>query len=171
LQPPLSTQFDWGMKTREIRRQKDKIDNLFKKTQIATSGDLEIQSHWAKYMCVLVAGFVENSLNYVYTRYCTDCTNSKVSNFARKNLSKIQNPKSGRFLEVAGSFDQVWRQDLEAHIDVDGRKEAINAIMTNRHLIAHGKNSDITITQLSGYFLKTISVIEFIENQCGLSQE
>ena len=37
-------------------------------------------------------------------------------------------------------------------------------IMSHRHRIAHGKGSDITYHRLQGYFVKSVEVIEFIEN-------
>jgi len=51
------------------------------------------------------------------------------------------------------------------YIDQDGRKEAINSIIKNRHHIAHGRDSNVTVGTVRGYFDKIIEVIEFIEDQ------
>jgi hypothetical protein len=48
----------------------------------------------------------------------------------------------------------------------NGRKDAIDSIMNNRHLIAHGKDSGITVARVNDYLRKCIEVIEFIEAQC-----
>ena len=53
-------------------------------------------------------------------------------------------------------------------MDEEGRKDAIDSIMANRHLIAHGKNSGISLVRVKDYLEKSIEVIEFIENQCGM---
>jgi hypothetical protein len=50
------------MRNRDLARQKQVLDELIAKTRNATGGDVEMQSHWAKYLCVLVAGFLENAL-------------------------------------------------------------------------------------------------------------
>lgn len=156
------------MKTRELSRQYARLQTLISKTQSITSGDIEAQSHWAKYLCVLSAGFLENALREVYRHYCANCSNAHVARFTGKALERIQNPKTATFLEVAESFLPKWKTDLEAFLDAEGRKEAINSIMANRHLIAHGKDSNISMVRVKEYLQRSAEVVEFIENQCGI---
>ncbi len=156
------------MKTQELVRQHTRLVALFRKTTVATSGDFETQSHWAKYLCVLSAGFLENALQEVYGHYCSNCSNPNVARFAGNVLGRVQNPKSARFLEIAGSFREQWRTDLEEFVEKDGRREAINSIISNRHLIAHGKDSGISLVRVKEYLEKSIEVVEFIEQQCGI---
>lgn len=156
------------MKSRELSRQHLRLKTLISKTDTITAGDMEAQSHWAKYLCVLSAGFLENSIRELYGKYCTNCANPHVARFAGKALSRIHNPKVAAFLEVAGSFKSKWKDDLEVFIDDGGRKEAINSIMSNRHLIAHGKDTSISLVRIKEYLSKSVEVVEFIENQCDL---
>jgi len=156
------------MRNRELSRQHSRLKALISKTDTSTSGDMEAQSHWAKYLCVLSAGFLENSIRELYGQYCYSCANPNVARFAGKALSRLHNPKAAAFLEVAGSFKKKWRNDLEAFIDEEGRKEAINSIMSNRHLIAHGKDTSISLVRIKEYLAKSVEVVKFIENQCDL---
>ena len=48
---------------------------------------------------------------------------------------------------------------------MNGRKDAIDTIMANRHLIVHGKNSGITVARVSDYLDKAEEVLEFLEKQ------
>jgi hypothetical protein len=50
----------------------------------------------------------------------------------------------------------------------DGRRDAINSIIANRHQIAHGETSRITLLRLKDYFSKAVQVLEFIEDQCKI---
>jgi hypothetical protein len=154
------------MKNREIARQVDALRALIAKTRMASGDDLEVQSHWARYLCVLVAGFLENSLAEVYVAFCEKQASVAVARYARASLRRIQNPKAQLFLDVARSFSDEWAGLLGAFLDDDGRKEAINSIMANRHLIAHGKSSGITVARVNEYFRKGIDVVEFLEDQC-----
>ena len=154
------------MNNRELTRHIQGLKNLFVRTQKASGGDIEIQSHWAKYLCVLSAGFLENALCEIYADFCKRAASEHVANFASKILSRIQNPKANRFIEVASSFKKSWGEDLEAFVEEDGRREAIDSIMNNRHQIAHGKISNISIAQLQNYLDKAIEVVNFIETQC-----
>ena len=156
------------MKTKELVRQHDRLIELFKSTESATVGNLEAQSHWAKYLCVLSAGFLENALRGVYGRYCTSCSNAHVARFTGKALGRIQNPKSDTFLKIAESFRPQWKTELETFIEDGGRKDAINSIISNRHLIAHGKDTSISLVRVREYLDKSIEVVEFIERQCRI---
>ncbi len=55
---------------------------------------------------------------------------------------------------------------METFLADNGRKDAIDSIMSNRHLIAHGGNSGITLTRVNQYLDKCVEVIDFIETQC-----
>jgi hypothetical protein len=156
------------MRNRELSQQHNRLKTLISKTEIITAGDMEAISHWAKYLCVLSAGFLENSIQELYGKYCSNCANPNVTSFAVKALNRIQNPKASTFLEVAGSFKEKWRYDLEKFIEDEGRKEAINSIMSNRHLIAHGKDTSISLARIKEYLKKSVEVIEFIEDQFNL---
>ena len=144
------------MKIIELRKQHDRLQALIKKTALIGQSDMEIQSHWAKYICVLSAGFLENALHEIYSQYCANQSHTNVARYARTSLDRISNPKTGRFLDVAGNFHNQWRRDLEAFVADRGRREAVNSIMSNRHLIAHGKDSNISLARLKRYLAKSV---------------
>lgn len=156
------------MKSYRLVSQHQAITWLIGETSHVDSSQLELQAHWAKYLCVLCAGFLENALTEVFTTYATTCSNSKVSNYVSAELARLQNPKAARFIETARSFDKIWAEDLEAFLLIDGRKEAIDAIMSNRHQIVHGKSSNISLVRVTDYLAKSVEVVEYIEDQCGI---
>lgn len=156
------------MNNRELSRQHDQLSRLFDKTKDFVDKDIGIDviAHWTKYLCVLCAGFLENSLSEIYSDYSSRAANNKVANFSRVSLERINNPKTEIFLRVTNHFDQAWGTSLEAYVEENGRKQAIDSIMSHRHRIAHGKDSDITLHRLSDYYKKSIEVITFIEKLC-----
>lgn len=156
------------MKTLELVRQHDQLIALFDKTNTATGGDLETQAHWAKYLCVLSAGFLENALHAIYINYCSSGANPKVARFTGRELARVQNPKTVKFLEIAQAFSPAWQSELKTFVEDAGRKDAIDSIMSNRHRIAHGKDTDISLVRVRDYLGKSIEVVEFIEQQCGI---
>lgn len=160
------------MKNREISRQFQQLDALFKNVNEATGDSIEMQSHWARYICVLVAGILENALIELYGQYTATQSSDNVTNFviSKLGLGRIQNPKTERFLSVAGTFKPQWRTELEQYVNEDGRREAIDSIMNNRHQIAHGsqKQSNLSLVRLRNYVDKASDVLDFIENQLGI---
>jgi len=155
------------MHNKELARQLQILTSLVSKTSIATGGDIEMQSHWAKYLCVLSAGFLENALSEIYINFTRNVSPEPVANYASSVLSKIQNPNCTKFIDIATAFKPDWGKKLEDFVNDEGRKEALDSIMANRHLIAHGKNSGITVARLKDYLDKSVQVIIFIENQCN----
>ena len=154
------------MQNQELSRQLQILNNLFQRTQAASSGDIEMQAHWAKYLCILSAGFIENAIKEIYVDFAHRAASEPVANYTSSTLSRIQNPKTQRFVETANAFKRTWGDELRDFVEDNGRKEAIDSIMANRHLIAHGKNSGITLVRIRDYLDKAIEVIDFIETQC-----
>jgi hypothetical protein len=154
------------MKTETLRQQHKQLSVLITKTQTAGSAEIELQSHWAKYICVLTAGFLENALRETYKRYVSKRSPEPVSRYAASVLDRVQNPKASKFIEVAGAFKKSWGEDITVFLDANNRKDAIDSIMNNRHQIAHGKQSNVTITQVSTWLEKSKEVVEYIEVQC-----
>jgi len=154
------------MKNRELNRQLQALNSLFDRTKDACGDDIEMLSHWAKYLCVLCAGFLENSLKEVYTTFCTQAASPAVASYANRKLRKIQNPKTPAFIGLAAEFERTWGEKLKEFVNDNGRREAIDSIMANRHRIAHGDTSTISLVQIKEYFKKAIEVVDFIEAQC-----
>lgn len=153
------------MLNRELNRQLQSLEQLFQRTAAASDSDIELQAHWAKYLCVLSAGFLENALSELFAEFVKSAASEHVANYAVRTLSRISNPKAEKFFQTARAFKHSWGDDLQHFMDENGRKEAINSIMDQRHKIAHGKNSDISIVRLRGYLDRAVEVLNFIEQQ------
>ena len=157
------------MQNREIAKQLQRLDILIKKTDEACVNNLELQAEWAKYLCILSAGLIENALKEIYIEFAHKKTSKPIANYLSSTISPIRNPKTQKFLDVAEAFSLAWKDELENYVNINGRLEAIDSIMNQRHLIAHGKNqnSNITLGKLKEYLAKSVEVIEFIEQQCS----
>jgi hypothetical protein len=155
------------MRNPNLTSQLQSLNALFVSTAAACGSDIEMRAHWAKYLCVLCSGFLENAIFEVYVEYSRRSSSPHVARFVSKMLEKIQNPRPAKFIDTANDFKGDWRDPLESYLKSDGRGEAINAIMTNRHRIAHGESSQITLSQLREYLDRAVEVVEFIEAQCA----
>ena len=158
-----------NIRNRELNRQYQIIKNLIDSTADFTNHNIELQGHWGKYICVLVAGFIENAIREVYTEFVENSSSSEqVRSFANKRLNRISNPNGQRFIETAYSFSTEWGDGLKQHFATKPeQKSAIDSIMKHRHQIAHGKSARIGISGVKDYLEKIIVAIAFIENQCS----
>lgn len=155
------------MRNRELSAQLDSLTSLLDRTDEATSGNIELIGHWGRYLCVLTAGFLENALTEVYANYARRVGNAAVANFSTRTLENITNPKASKFVETAHSFSKVWGEELNQFLDDEDerRRNAIDSIMNNRHQIAHGKKTGISVVRVREYLSGCVEVIEYIEDQ------
>lgn len=153
----------------ELRKESEKILSLIEIAEATFEEDDEMRSHLAKYICILCSGFLENAIHYIYSDYVKNETSSAtVISYTTLTINRIQNPNSEKFREIAKSFNVDWETPLRDFLQSEERSTAINYIIRDRHKIAHGKDSDITLTRIREYHNKTVDVIKFVEAQCGL---
>lgn len=153
------------MRNREVSRYKQQLDDLFAKIS-ALPNDSEIQSHWARYLCIRVSGFLEVSIRSIYSQYAKDKSAPFVANYIEKQLASFQNPSMEKILRIAKSFNPSWADELEQCIDIE-IKDAIGSIIAIRNKVAHGENVGITYTKILAYYKNAVTLIELIEKQCN----
>jgi hypothetical protein len=152
------------MKNAEISRQIQSLSAAMKKAAASTQ-DVELLSHWARYFCVRTSGIIERGIVEIYSEFATRKSSRQVGNYAASRLKTIQNPNAEKIEIVAKSFDVHWATNLKIYLEEDGRKDAIDSVMNNRNQIAHGKDVGITIPRIGEYLKKSIEVLEYIESQ------
>jgi hypothetical protein len=155
------------MKNRELVRKKQHLDDLSQKIAVF-SEDQKLQSEWAKYLCIVVSGFLENSVRILYSEYAKNKSSPSVANFVEAKLKDFQNPKMQKILDLAGLFSQQWKEELNNM--ATEVKDAVDSIANNRNKIAHGEDVGITYSRIKEYYQRALKVVEFIENQCNPSE-
>lgn len=154
----------------ELNTQYNRILQLIVKAKEFEPDD-ELRSHLTKYICVLCSGFIENSIYHTFTDIADNsCTPSVVLTYAKAQLYKIQNANSEKIRALTKSFNPVWHDLIRDYLQENNRGAAINYILKDRHNIAHGRDSDITILKLEGYLNKTTEVIKYIETEFNPAQ-
>lgn len=152
------------MRNIEALRYKQRLDNLFQ--QIAAfGGDIELQSNWAKYLCILVSGFIETSIRSIYGEYARQRSNTNVANYVISRLARFTNPNMEDILVLSGSFDSDWRNNLE-NATTDEQKDSVNSIVANRNRIAHGVDVGISYVTVKRYYDNVVQVIDLVEENC-----
>lgn len=153
------------MKNRETVQAKDRLDDLFRRVN-EFSEDLELQSHWAGYLCVRVSGFIETSVHSILSDYARKMSAPSVANYVESRLSSFQSPNMERILQLLRAFNSSWADQLKSSTNGE-LKDAIDSIKANRDLIAHGENIGITYITIRSYYQNTLRVVELIEDQCN----
>lgn len=145
-----------------------RLDHLFSKiSKVSNSAD---QSEWSKYLCILVSGFIEESLRTLLEEYTKKHSAPNIQNFVEKQLKKITNCNTNRIIEVLKKFSNDWAQEFEHQIkeksSIDGRKikTSIDSVIANRNSIAHGKNVGITYPRIYDYYNDVKKAVKILED-------
>ena len=146
------------MRNQNLQNQLNDIE-FTRKNCAVMDDNLTCQAHWAQHLCVTVAGFLENALDEVYRDYLDTTNRSGVS------LRRVVTPRQADFTIHATRLNQPWVNELEDFMSDRGRGAAIDTIMGQRNLIAHGRASNITMAQIAEYLPKCIAVVEFVEDK------
>ena len=142
---------------------RQRIDNLLAKTkQEPLSSDDELKAEIARLLCVLCSGFIEDSLRLMLADYSSARSAPRVATYVSTRLGDFQNPKFEKILALLQSFDPTWRQHFEES-DKAEMKAAIDSIVVNRHLIAHGRPCGISIGTFDAYYKQVRMFIDDID--------
>ena len=150
-----------------ILSHRQRIDNLFKK--VASISNPSDQSEWSKYLCVLVSGFIEESLRVMLEEYTKTHSATNIQNFVENQIVSITNCKTSRILEILRKFSQGWADDFSNQIQTqslkpDEIKNSIDSVISNRHNIAHGRNGGITYATISNYYNSIKKAVEILDD-------
>ena len=145
----------------EILRSQQKLDDLLQKAS-DISPDAEVQSHWARYLCVLVSGHIETSVRIILRNYAKNRATPEVVNFVDATLNRFPNPTMEALSNLARSFNAEWATSLEGF--TDGQlHDHINSLISNRNMIAHGGASGVSMVRVKEYYASAKKVINFID--------
>jgi hypothetical protein len=136
-----------------------KLDGVFKSSEKVD--DDEIRSHFAKYLCVLTSGYIEESIRIIIKNYVHNNASTNVRNHFNSLTDNLTNLKIEKIDNYLSSFNPLWKNQFDDLL-TDEEKDAINSIIANRHLIAHGRNVGISYVNVKNWFTCSKRVIEKI---------
>ena len=131
-------------------------------------GDAELLSDLARYLCVLVSGYLEQAVIELAMEHVRRRSDPSVQSFVDARLKSFTNANSTRLIDLLGSFSADWRNDMDKYL-IDELKDAVNSVVSLRHAIAHGRHVGVTISRARDYFRRVDSVIKHIAELCAPS--
>jgi hypothetical protein len=126
-----------------------------------------LRVHWGRYLCVMTASFLENAVQAIYEEYAYTTFGGNLANYVSSQIAfTVGNANADSITRTAKSFSEIWSIALLEFLADNDRQAAINTVVSQRNLIAHGEQSAISPAQLKSHLEKIVEVVEFIENQC-----
>jgi hypothetical protein len=144
----------------EVSRLKGRLDATFKRAP-PPSAEVELQSDFARYLCVLVSGFLENAITALILDFAERRSSTEIASFVEDRLDYWTSPNTEKICSLLGSFSADWRAKSERFL-VDERKAGVNSLVALRHKIAHGESVGTSLSQVREYYLTAQKVVDFI---------
>ncbi|MBA2408685.1 MAG: hypothetical protein H0V62_02520 [Gammaproteobacteria bacterium] len=146
--------------SRQLDALRKRLEATFSRIDALKGTDLEVRSDFARYLTILVSGYVETAAAQIMTEHCENHARSTVSNYAGNRLGQLRNLKSEQLLQLVGGFDSAWRAELKKFM-AGSRFDALNSVVALRNEIAHGNPVGVTYARVYGYYVEVQQVIKF----------
>lgn len=155
----------------EILQSQQKLGHLFEQARLLLENeavDEEVKVQFVWYLCVRTCGFVESSVQKILMRYVESISsNQPIQNFIDTRSRNITPNRDG-ILRLVGDFNSEWQNTLRQLIQNE-KSASLTNMVKNRHLIAHGRDVDLTYLQLKGYFDDAQSIVQMVYDVCDSS--
>lgn len=152
------------MSIAEIEEKKKNVDDIFNIYPTLPENE-ELQSHWAKYLTVMVSGLLQFSIKLIFSKYVEDNANKTVHNYVESKLDYFRNPRLSEIYKISKEFDEDWEKEIKARTP-DETKSSLFSIVSNRNNIVHGGDSDITYSRIKQYYADAWKLIDVINSCC-----
>lgn len=147
----------------EVFKEKKRLDDIFK--LIDKISDEETKAHFSRYLCVLVSGFIENSMKYLICEYARSSASPKIVNYIQAKADSMTNLNCEKVKQILCLFSKTWLELFEDKIG-ESEKDALDSVIANRNSIVHGKSVGLTFARIKDYYEKVKAIIDYIDNSC-----
>ena len=154
---------------------KTRINHLFE--LYADDSNTETQADNAKYLAVLVSGYLEQAIKEILLQYATLISAPPVSNYIKETWPTSKNMNAANIKSILEQFNKKWADEFSDWLEVTNNKETngdrkkrrnrvikedrkgdINLLVSWRNYIAHGQESKTTGVTLVSVKEKFVTV-------------
>ncbi|MDR6741091.1 hypothetical protein J2X56_003115 [Herbaspirillum sp. 1173] len=146
---------------------KSELDAVFQRISEIDHAEIELRSHFSRYLCVLVSGFLEQSIRNAAAHYARSHATPSVANYVIKDTERVTNLTTEKLKKLFSSFDKNWETTIDEFL-IDEKKDAVNSVISLRHAIAHGQSADITYERIYRYYQQVCEVVAELERLMGV---
>ncbi|WP_370895029.1 HEPN domain-containing protein [Janibacter sp. GXQ6167] len=145
----------------EVKRRRDRLESAVGLIDGSTQNG-ELLSHYARYVVVLVSGYVEQGVKELIREYSRNHCDKRLQRYVGKQLDRVNVINPDRLKQLLDSLDPEWWPELEARHADD--LQALSSIVTHRHKVSHGGDSEITVVTVRQYLSQVDPVMSWLIN-------
>lgn len=129
--------------------------------------DPEEQSHWAKYLSVLISGYLEQSIKEVLLEFTASHDAVKLGHYIKATWPESRNMKTSNIKDILEHFEHSWGEAFIVWLAANEQyKSEINSLIGSRNDVAHGKEANTTNVTLRSTRTRleiAFQVVDFLE--------
>ena len=148
----------------QVEGEKRRLDATFKRAS-GVKADPELLSDFARYLCVLVSGFLEQAVIELLLEHVRLRSHESIQRYVGQRLRRFTAANAKNITELLGSFDLDWQRDLESYL-VDEYKDAVDSVVSLRHTVSHGRFAGVTMASVQHYYDRVKEVVDHIADLC-----
>lgn len=148
----------------QVQSERRRLDETFKRAT-GVKGDAELSSDFARHLCVLISGFLEQAIIELLLEYVRIRCPVEIQRHVGHRLRRFTSPKANNIIDLFGTFDLGWQANLKMYL-VNEYKDAVDGVVNLRHSIAHGRNTGVTMSSAQSYYDRVKSVVDHLADLC-----
>ena len=121
--------------------------------------DDEIKAHYARYLCVLASGYLEECVKIIIRNYVGNRSHPNIYNHVNLSVGNLTNLKAEKLANFLNSFNSEWKEKFATML-TDEEKDSIDSVVANRHQIAHGQNVGVSYIRVSEWYENLKKVVQ-----------
>jgi hypothetical protein len=147
----------------QVHGDKQRLDEVFKRASAVA--DMELSADLARYLCVLVSGFLEQAVIEILSEHTRRRSDPSVQKYVGSKLYRFTTANSQNLSDLVGSFDADWHNDLKAFL-IGEHKDSVDSVVNIRQAVSHGRYVGVTMAQAKRHYLRVKEVVDHIADLC-----
>jgi hypothetical protein len=147
------------MNSQYAQQKIDFLDFVFSDLDSKTI-DPQIQSYLAQHLTVLICGIYEDIIENLLMEFVQrDPISVETGDFIYNAIDRsFRNPDQSNLKNILKQFCKTWPHQLDTQVS-DNDWKAFDSIASQKNLIAHGGQSQITYKDIKKYYISSKNVI------------
>lgn len=145
----------------EVLRRKQKLEGIFAMVDGASLSG-ELASHYARYLCVLVSGHIEQSAKELVMQYVRLRSEQRVTRLVGRQLNRVRNLDQESLKALIDNLDAEWWPTIES--GYPDELAAFDSVVAVRNSISHGGDGGITLATIKQYFAQVSTVLSALSD-------
>lgn len=138
-----------------------RLDSTFERVRAVPFENGELRSDCARYLCVLVSGYLETAVVDLIIAYASAVSHPRTARLVERKLTRTTNLKAEPLAQLIGALDSDWEAGLREYLG-DERKASLDSLVSLRHEIAHGNPTGVTLVTVTTYYGAIKETVDYL---------